>query len=148
LKKFSGFAGWVSQKAEANAVEGCRQQLKIDCHDVSQSVGELSGGHQQKGSIARWWLTEGSILLFDEPTRGVDIQTKTVIYGLLTNLKLQGKALVIVSSESRELTELSDRIAVLSNGRLAAVYGRGEWTSEKIMAASFSEHLDHKRTLN
>jgi ribose transport system ATP-binding protein len=116
--------------------------LDIDCVDTSQTARELSGGNQQKVSIARWLLGTFSILLFDEPSRGVDIQTKTMIYGLLDKLAAKGMASVIVSSESRELNEICDRIAVLSNGQLTAAFEQGEWSPEKIMTASFSAHLD------
>ncbi len=82
------------------------------------------------------------ILLFDEPTRGIDIHAKTAIYELLGRLADAGKAVVIVSSESSELADLCDRIAVMSNGQLAATFGRGEWTAEKIMKASFSAFIN------
>ena len=78
--------------------------------------------------------------MFDEPTRGIDIQTRNAIYGLLRELSGRGKAIVIVSSENRELTGICDRIAVLSNGSIAAQYKRGEWSAEKLMTASFSAY--------
>jgi ribose transport system ATP-binding protein len=77
-------------------------------------------------------MKDCKVLLFDEPTRGIDIQTREAIYKLLYELAAQGKAIVVVSSENRELMTISDRIAVLSNGRL-----------EKIMAASFRAYTDH-----
>ena len=87
-------------------------------------------------------MKDCSVLLFDEPTRGIDIQTKEAIYKLLNLLASQGKAIVIVSSESRELTTICDRIAVLSNGYLADIFDRDEWTAEKIMAAAFSAYTN------
>ena len=82
------------------------------------------------------------MLLFDEPTRGIDIQTREAIYRLLYDLAAQGKAIVIVSSEIRELTTICDRIAVLSNGQLTGDFQKDEWSAEKIMAASFSAYTD------
>jgi len=138
LARFAAFGGWVDRNAENERVDHFVETLDIKCDRSSQTVRELSGGNQQKVSIARWLLKDCEILLFDEPTRGVDIHAKTAIYALLLKLAEEGKAIVVVSSESRELTDLCDRIAVLSAGRLAAVFPRGEWTAEKIMAASFS----------
>jgi ribose transport system ATP-binding protein len=88
-------------------------------------------------------MKDCKVLLFDEPTRGIDIQTRQAIYELLYGLAARGKAVVVVSSEIRELTTICDRIAVLSNGRLAEVFERSEWSAEKIMAASFSAYTDH-----
>jgi len=142
LHLFSRLGGWVETSAEQDAVESHRKSLDIKCDDILQVVKQLSGGNQQKVSIARWLLRDCRILLFDEPTRGIDIHTKTAIYNLLIDLAEQGKAIVIVSSESRELTDLCDRIAVMSNGQLSATFDRGEWTAEKIMAASFSAYVN------
>jgi len=142
LKSFSRLAGWIAVGKERDAVEGHRRSLDIKCDDIHQVVGQLSGGNQQKVVIARWLMCDSRILLFDEPTRGIDIHAKTAIYELLGELADAGKAVVIVSSESRELTDLCDRIAVMSNGHLAATFQRGEWTAEKIIEASFSAFVD------
>ena len=142
LHKFRLAMGWIDRKQEQSDVEEYRQSLDIKCIDSSQAVRELSGGNQQKVSIAKWLMKDCSVLLFDEPTRGIDIQTKEAIYKLLNLLASQGKAIVIVSSESRELTTICDRIAVLSNGYLADIFDRDEWTAEKIMAAAFSAYTN------
>lgn len=142
LGEFQSPVGWIDNRKERSAVEEYRESLDIKCTDIMQPVLELSGGNQQKVSIAKWMMKDCRILLFDEPTRGIDIPTKEAIYSLLARLASQGKAIVIVSSESRELTTICDRIAVLSNGYLADVFDRGEWTAEKIMAASFSVYTD------
>jgi ribose transport system ATP-binding protein len=142
LKFFSQFFGWIDTGKEHVAVESYRGSLAIKCDDIHQAVGQLSGGNQQKTIIARCLMRDSRILLFDEPTRGIDIHAKTAIYELLGRLADSGKAVVIVSSESRELTDLCDRIAVMSNGRLAATFRRGEWTAEKIMEASFSAFVN------
>lgn len=142
LHKFRQVMGWINRKQEHDEVEEYRQTLDIKCTGNTQTVRELSGGNQQKVSIAKWLMKDCSVLLFDEPTRGIDIQTKEAIYELLNQLASQGKAIVIVSSESDELTTICDRIAVLSNGYLADIFGRDEWTAEKIMAASFSAYTN------
>ena len=132
--------GRIDDKRERGAVEVYRQRLEIDCTGISQAVAELSGGNQQKVIISRWLMKDCKVLLFDEPTRGIDIQTREAIYQLLYDLAARGKAIVVVSGENRELTTICDRIAVLSNGHLAEVFARGEWSAEKIMAASFSAY--------
>lgn len=142
LKYFSQFAGWIATGKEQDAVENYRNSLDIKCDDIHQVVGQLSGGNQQKAVIARWLMRDCRVLLFDEPTRGIDIHAKTAIYELLGELADAGKAVVIVSSESQELTDLCDRIAVMSNGQLAATFERDEWTAEKIMKASFSAFVN------
>ena len=143
MQDFRQALGWIDKESEQTSVESYRQKLDINCTGVSQSVSELSGGNQQKVIISRWLMKDCNVLLFDEPTRGIDIQTREAIYQLLYDLAAQGKAIVIVSSEIRELTTICDRIAVLSNGRLAADFRREDWSAEKIMAASFSAYTDN-----
>lgn len=143
MQEFRMPMGRIDDKRERGAVESYRQQLDIDCTGISQAVAELSGGNQQKVIISRWLMKDCKVLLFDEPTRGIDIQTREAIYKLLYELAAQGKAIVVVSSEIRELTTICDRIAVLSNGRLAEVFARSEWSAEKIMAASFSAYTNN-----
>jgi ribose transport system ATP-binding protein len=143
MQDFRQTFGWIDKESEQTSVESYRQKLDINCTGISQSVSELSGGNQQKVIISRWLMKDCNVLLFDEPTRGIDIQTREAIYRLLYDLAAQGKAIVIVSSEIRELTTICDRIAVLSNGRLAADFQREEWSAEKIMAASFSAYTDN-----
>ena len=142
MQTFRQTLGWIDKEKEQTSVEAYRQKLKIDCTGVSQSVSELSGGNQQKVIISRWLMKDCKVLLFDEPTRGIDIQTREAIYRLVHDLATQGKAIVIVSSEIRELTTICDRIAVLSNGELTADFQRDEWSAEKIIAASFSAYTD------
>ena len=143
MQDFRRSLGRIDDQRERSAVESYRQRLEIDCTGISQSVSELSGGNQQKVIISRWLMKDCKVLLFDEPTRGIDIQTREAIYNLLYGLAAQGKAIVVVSSEIRELTTICHRIAVLSNGRLAAAFDRNEWSAEKIMAASFSAYTDN-----
>ena len=138
LPGFRRATGLIDGRRECAAVERYRKSLQIDCTDLAQPVAQLSGGNQQKVSIAKWLMRDCRILLFDEPTRGIDTRTKEAIYELLDELAAEGRAIVVVSSESRELTRICDRIAVLSNGRLAEIFDRGEWTAAKITAASFS----------
>jgi len=142
MQNFRQALGRIDKEKEQTSVEAYRQKLEIDCTGISQSVSELSGGNQQKVIISRWLMKDCQVLLFDEPTRGIDIQTREAIYRLLYDLAAQRKAIVIVSSEIRELTTICDRIAVLSNGQLTGDYQKNEWSAEKIMAASFSAYTN------
>lgn len=136
--------GWLNNAAESKTANAQAQQLKTRCHSIEQSVGELSGGNQQKVVIARWLARDCDILLFDEPTRGIDVAAKDTIYELLRGLAARGKAVVIVSSELVELMALCDRIAVMSDGRIAAEFLPDEWSQEKITKAAFSSYLTEK----
>ena len=90
--------------------------------------------------IARWLLRDCDVLLFDEPTRGIDVGAKVAVYRVLKELAARGRALVVVSSELPELMALCDRIAVMSAGRLVATFARESWNEEAIVAAAFSEY--------
>jgi methyl-galactoside transport system ATP-binding protein len=96
----------------------------------------LSGGNQQKVIIGRWLLTEPDVLLMDEPTRGIDVGAKYDIYQLMINLADKGKAVVMVSSEMPELLGITDRILVMSNGRLAGIVDTATTTQEEILRLS------------
>lgn len=99
-------------------------------------IGSLSGGNQQKVIIGRWLLTKPEILMLDEPTRGIDVGAKYEIYQLMNDLAAQGKSIIMVSSEMPELLGVSDRIMVMSNGRLAGIVDTKDATQEDIMVLS------------
>jgi ribose transport system ATP-binding protein len=134
--------GWIDATAERRLAIDLCDRLGVRRASVEQPVAELSGGNQQKVVIARWLARDCDVLLFDEPTRGIDVAARETVYRLLEELAGAGKALVVASSEVEELLVICDRIAVLSAGRLAAVFERGDWSQERIMAAAFSGHLD------
>ncbi len=146
LRRFAGPAGWLRARAEAETGARWIHDLTIRCRDAEQRVGELSGGNQQKVVIARWLLRDCDILLFDEPTRGIDVGARFEIYRLLEDLTARGKALVVVSSDLPELLALCDRVAVMSAGRIAATFARGEWTEDAILSAALSGHLSARPT--
>jgi ribose transport system ATP-binding protein len=109
--------GYFVAKAAATAASVYRDRLQIRSQDEGQLVQTLSGGNQQKVILARWMLRGADILFLDEPTRGIDVAARELIYGVLHELCDQGKSIVLVSSDLEELISLSDRIGVLSNGR-------------------------------
>jgi len=141
LPSFAGLGGWISRVRESESVRGWIQKLQVRCGSQEQGIAQLSGGNQQKVIVARWLLRDCDILIFDEPTRGVDVGARFEIYQLLADLAAQGKAIIVVSSDLPELMMICDRIAVLSNGRLAADFPRGEWSQDKIMTAALSGYL-------
>lgn len=109
--------GVIDRRREEALARRQVEALRVRCADTAQAVGELSGGNQQKVVIGRWLERDCQVLLFDEPTRGIDVGAKFDIYALLAELTRRGKALVVVSSDLRELMLICDRIGVLSAGR-------------------------------
>jgi rhamnose transport system ATP-binding protein len=112
------------------------KQLQVRSTGVRQSVSGLSGGNQQKVVIAKWLATKPTVLLLDEPTHGVDIGAKAEVHRIISQLALQGMAIVLISSELPELMGMADRVLVLHEGRVAAGFGRDELSQERIMAAA------------
>ncbi|WP_179540016.1 MULTISPECIES: sugar ABC transporter ATP-binding protein [Pseudomonas] len=121
--------------------------MRIRCNGPDQAVVELSGGNQQKVVIGRWLERDCRVLLFDEPTRGIDVGAKFEIYGLLGELARQGKALVVVSSDLRELMLICDRIGVLSAGRLIETFDRDDWSQDRLLAAAFAGYRSREAML-
>lgn len=109
---------FLTKKHIAEQVEQNIQRLNIKTPSREQQVAYLSGGNQQKVIIARWLLAKADIILFDEPTRGIDVGAKYEIYSLMNNLKAIGKSIIMVSSDMPELMGMSDRIIVMSEGRI------------------------------
>ena len=131
-------AGVLDGNAERELAQRQISAMRIRSSSPDQVVGELSGGNQQKVVIGRWLERDCTVLLFDEPTRGIDVGAKFDIYGLLAELARQGKALVVVSSDLRELMLICDRIAVLSAGHLIDTFEREHWTQDQLLAAAFA----------
>jgi ribose transport system ATP-binding protein len=131
--KFSRF-GIVDDRAIGKAATAQRTNLRIKTPSVAQLVTNLSGGNQQKVVIARWLVKNSDVLIFDEPTRGIDVGAKDEIYHLLNRLASEGKSIIMISSELPEVLRLSHRIVVMSEGRLTGVLSAEEATQESIMA--------------
>ncbi len=141
LRRVAGRAGWVTPRREDEVVRPVVDRLEVQRAGLDQPVRELSGGNQQKIVIARWLLRGADVILFDEPTRGIDVSARAAIYRLLNELAGAGKAIVVASSDLDELTAICDRIAVLSAGRLVEVVERSSWSREAITRAAFRGHL-------
>jgi ribose transport system ATP-binding protein len=117
LKSFSHYS-WIDLGRERSAVEGYGRQLQIKMTGPDQVAATLSGGNQQKVVLAKWLERDAEVLLFDEPTRGIDVGAKYEIYQLMNRLAAKGKAILMISSELPEVLGMSDRIVVMHEGRI------------------------------
>ena len=124
----------VRLKEHAKLVQPVLESLQVKYHSPWQEASTLSGGNQQKVVLAKWLLKNCDILIFDEPTRGIDVGAKNEIYKLMNRLVSEGKSIIMISSELPELLRLSDRIAVMCEGRITGEIKIEDATQEKIMA--------------
>jgi len=127
---------FIDKKKEEAVADKYVKQLKTKTPSVEQLVVNLSGGNQQKVVIAKWLIRDCEILIFDEPTRGIDVGAKSEIYHLMSELAAQGKSIIMISSEMTEILRMSDRIIVMCEGRKTAEIGIEEASQEKIMHAA------------
>ncbi len=128
--------GFIRRALEKALAADSIRKLRIRLASPRQPIGELSGGNQQKTILARWLLTDPTVLILDEPTRGIDIGVKAEFYDMIGELAASGRAILLISSELPELLALCDRVLVMSEGRLTADIPRAEATQERIMAAA------------
>ena len=133
--------GWMDTSREWSVAKEYIDTLSVRCSSCEQQVRQLSGGNQQKVVIAKWMFRNCDILIFDEPTRGIDVGAKFEIYQMLAELAEKARAIIFVSSDLKELMAVCDRIMVMSAGRIAATFDRGQWSREKIMSAAFSGYI-------
>lgn len=127
------FGFLFSKRKARHSTENCIRSLRVKTPSQETKIRSLSGGNQQKVILGRWLLTKPQVLLLDEPTRGIDVGAKYEIYQLILNLAAEGKAVLMVSSEMPELLGISDRILVMSGGRLAGEVLTAETSQEEIM---------------
>jgi ribose transport system ATP-binding protein len=132
LEPYSRF-GLLNLSKRRAVVDRWLDRLQVKRRSSEQTIQELSGGNQQKVAIARVLHQDADVLLLDEPTRGIDVGTKSEIYRLMGELAAQGKAVLFISSYLTELMAICDRIGVMSRGRLQTIRPTSEWTEEAIM---------------
>ena len=125
--------GVVDANAEIKHANEFKSALNIKTPSVEQKVQNLSGGNQQKVSIAKWLFVEPNVLILDEPTRGIDVGAKYEIYTIMNRLVEQGMSIIMISSELPEVLGMSDRIYVVASGRIGGELSSAEATQEKIM---------------
>lgn len=142
---FAGYLNWSKLKAIAN---NHRKSLNIQVRSIEQIVSSLSGGNQQKVALAKWLDFNPEVIIFDEPTRGIDIGAKTEIYSIMGELAARGTAIVMVSSELPELISVADRIMVMQEGRMKGIVSNKEATQELVMSLATQEAQQLSHTSN
>jgi rhamnose transport system ATP-binding protein len=125
--------GWIDSARERHIATSFVERLGIKTPSIDTSVGNLSGGNQQKVALARWLATEPAVLILDEPTQGVDVGAKAEIHRLMAELAGRGLAILMISSELPEILGMSDRIAVMHAGTIMDVMDRSQATQEKVL---------------
>lgn len=126
-------AGWIDRKRESGRIAQLIDELLIRTHSADMAVGALSGGNQQKVVVGKWLDRRPTLLLLDEPTRGVDVGAKAEIYTLIRRLAQSGVAIIMASSELPEVLGLSDRVAVMADGTVRGILKRAQATPEAVM---------------
>jgi rhamnose transport system ATP-binding protein len=136
LKRYTNALGLIDQDKERADAEALRQRLGIRAPSLSTPVSQLSGGNQQKTMLAKWLNTHPKVLILDEPTRGIDVGAKADVHMFIDELATSGISIILISSDLPEVIAMSDRVAVMREGRLTGIYSRREATQERIMAAA------------
>lgn len=137
--KAGGTVGLVNMNDEKRWADEEQKSLGIKCASVEQNITELSGGNQQKVILGKWLAANSQVIIFDEPTKGIDIGSKSEIYVLMRSLADEGKGVLVVSSELPELLAVCDTICVFREGRIVKTFSREQATEENIIMASTGE---------
>ena len=138
LRNFLAKVGLISQSSERSHAKDWGDQLQVKARSLESGVATLSGGNQQKVVLAKWLSTKPSLLIVDEPTRGIDVGTKAEVHRRLSDLAQAGVAVLMISSELPEVLGMSDRIYVMNEGHIRAEISRAEATPENVMEAATS----------
>ncbi|GLC31320.1 sugar ABC transporter ATP-binding protein [Clostridium omnivorum] len=133
IEKYENKFKRIDQNAESKDVEEYIKKLKVKTPSSAQLIKNLSGGNQQKVILAKWLLVAPKVLIIDEPTRGIDVGAKKEIYELLNELKSMGKAIIMISSDLPEVLGISDRIIVMSEGKISGELAREDANQESVM---------------
>jgi len=134
--KLQGITGLVNAKKELEYANEYSKSLRVKCRDIHQNITELSGGNQQKVILGKWLAANSKIIIFDEPTKGIDVGSKSEIYVLMRKLASEGKGVLVVSSELPELLSVCDTIAVFREGEISGTFSVQEATEELIVKTS------------
>jgi ABC-type sugar transport system ATPase subunit len=134
LDRLCGALGFQSPRKFTVQAERMIEQMKIDPPRPETNIQNLSGGNQQKVIVARWLAAKSKVIIFDEPTQGIDVGTKAQIYSLIMDLACKGCAIILISSELLEIAKLADRILVIRQGRLVRQMPGGETGEDELFA--------------
>lgn len=140
LKRFASLF-LISRRKETEAAEQQIHSLRIKTPGTETKVGNLSGGNQQKVVLAKWLSMNPKVMILDEPTRGIDVGAKAEIYKLMRLLAEQGTVLLMISSDMEEVLHVSDRVAVMHEGRITGVLERPDCNEENIMQLAVGKHI-------
>jgi ribose transport system ATP-binding protein len=132
----------IQAASETENAERQRRRLNIKTPSVANEVGQLSGGNQQKVVLAKWLSMQPRVIIFDEPTRGIDVGAKNEIYALMRALADDGVAILMISSDMEEVIGVSDRIAVMCEGAISGFLDRGRFSEHNILQLAVGNRLD------
>jgi rhamnose transport system ATP-binding protein len=139
LRRYLNRFGLVRTSEERATAETFRQRLTIRTPSVDLPVAKLSGGNQQKVMLSKWLNTHPSLLILDEPTRGIDVGAKAEVHAMIGELAAEGIGIIMISSDLPEVMAMSDRVLVMREGRQMAIFDRAEATQEKVMTAAMGQ---------
>ncbi|MHC4247625.1 MAG: sugar ABC transporter ATP-binding protein [Planctomycetota bacterium] len=132
MERLSRAAGWLAPQSLRESAAEMAARMAVDPPDTSVEIQTLSGGNQQKVIVGRWLAVGPKVIIFDEPTQGIDVGTKAQIYRLIADLAAEGRGVVLISSEFIELANLADRVIVVRNGRVAGEMTRGDLDEDRL----------------
>jgi rhamnose transport system ATP-binding protein len=141
LRRFLNRLGLVRTGLERRTADAFRTRLAIRAPSVDLEVAKLSGGNQQKVMLSKWLNTNPSVLILDEPTRGVDVGSKAEVHAIISQLAAEGIGIIVISSDLPEVLVLSDRVLVMREGRQMAILDRGEANEETVMTAAMGQRV-------
>jgi rhamnose transport system ATP-binding protein len=133
--------GMVSTQQEQTIARDYAQQLNVRASGIQQLVKALSGGNQQKVVLSKWLATHPTVLILDEPTRGIDVGAKAEVHHIISDLAAEGLAIILISSELPEVLAMADRVMVMHEGRVAGTFTRSEATQENVMFAATGQEV-------
>jgi ribose transport system ATP-binding protein len=141
MRRFSRL-GFIRKRALRAESEKLMREMNLRPMMIDRPIGQFSGGNQQKAIIGRWIAAGARILLFDEPTRGIDVGAKAEIYSLIERLAAEGRSVIVVSSEMPEILRVSDRVLVMREGRVVAALEREDLSEETLVAHAIPQSRD------
>ncbi len=139
LRRYLDRFGLVRTGMERRTAEAFRQRLAIRTPSVELPVAKLSGGNQQKVMLSKWLNTHPSLLILDEPTRGIDVGAKAEVHAMIGELAAEGIGIIMISSDLPEVLAMSDRVLVMREGRQMAILDRADATQERVMTAAMGQ---------
>lgn len=134
--KWGGFYGRIHRNQDEKIADAERKNMQVKCSSLDQLITELSGGNQQKVIVGKWMAANAKLVIFDEPTKGIDIGTKSEMYKIMRDFASRGIGVIMISSEMPELLAVCDRIVVLNDGIMKGILNKEEFSEEKILSTA------------